>query len=99
MDVENKKSRGPHYKLRPTTTPVAPAANSPQKPEGALATGAGAGMGAGMGAGEGARAQMDTASAPRDPFLRPEQEDDDGYDPYSDRPPAPDPLYQEDPWR
>lgn len=34
-----------------------------------------------------------------DPFIRPAKEDDDGYDPYSDRPPAPEPPYQEDPWR
>ncbi|WP_080800351.1 hypothetical protein [Arabiibacter massiliensis] len=34
-----------------------------------------------------------------DPFLRPEAEDDDGYDPFSDRPPAPEPTFQEDPWR
>ncbi len=25
-------------------------------------------------------------------------EDDDGYDPYSDRPAPPEPLFQEDPW-
>lgn len=34
-----------------------------------------------------------------DPFLRPAAEDDDGYDPFSDRPPAPEPEFQEDPWR
>lgn len=34
-----------------------------------------------------------------DPFVRPEAEDDDGYDPFSDRPPAPEPTFQEDPWR
>lgn len=34
-----------------------------------------------------------------DPFLRPAQEDDDGYDPFSDRPPTPEPTFQEDPWR
>lgn len=34
-----------------------------------------------------------------DPFLRAKTEDDDGYDPYSDRPPTPEPLFQEDPWR
>ncbi|RDB69769.1 hypothetical protein C1875_08975 [Eggerthella lenta] len=34
-----------------------------------------------------------------DPFLRPAQEDDDGYDPFSDRPADPDPAFQEDPWR
>ena len=39
--------------------------------------------------------------APRaaDPFLRPAQEDDDGYDPFSDRPPTPEPPFQKDPWR
>ena len=35
---------------------------------------------------------------PRDPYIRAENEDDDGYDPYSDRPPTPEPLFQEDPW-
>ena len=34
-----------------------------------------------------------------DPFIRPPAEDDDGYDPFSDRPPAPEPAFQEDPWR
>lgn len=34
----------------------------------------------------------------QDPFARAEQEDDDGYDPYSDRPPAPEPVFQRDPW-
>lgn len=33
-----------------------------------------------------------------DPFIRPAKEDDDGYDPFSDRPPAPEPAFQEDPW-
>jgi hypothetical protein len=31
-------------------------------------------------------------------FLRAENEDDDGYDPYSDRRPAPEPLFERDPW-
>lgn len=35
---------------------------------------------------------------PDDPFLRAENEDDDGYDPYSDRPAEREPLFQEDPW-
>ena len=35
---------------------------------------------------------------PRDPFVRAENEDDDGYDPYSDRRPAREPLFQHDPW-
>ena len=31
-------------------------------------------------------------------FLRVENEDDDGYDPYSDRMPDPEPLFERDPW-
>jgi hypothetical protein len=31
-------------------------------------------------------------------FLRAENEDDDGYDPYSDRRPSPEPLFERDPW-
>ena len=31
-------------------------------------------------------------------FLRAENEDDDGYDPYSDRPATPEPLFERDPW-
>lgn len=31
-------------------------------------------------------------------FLRPEREDDDGYDPFSDRPPL-QAAVEEDPWR
>ena len=38
------------------------------------------------------------AKAPRDPFIRAENEDDDGYDPYSDRRPEPEPLFERDPW-
>ena len=34
----------------------------------------------------------------RDPFLRAENEDDDGYDPYSDRPASREPLFERDPW-
>lgn len=44
---------------------------------------------------DGEDAQVDGAS----PFLRPASEDDDGYDPYSDRPADPDPPFQQDPWR
>jgi hypoxanthine-DNA glycosylase len=35
---------------------------------------------------------------PDDPYRRAENEDDDGYDPYSDRPPEADPLFQRNPW-
>lgn len=36
--------------------------------------------------------------APSDPCIRAENEDDDGYDPYSDRRPAPEPMFERDPW-
>ena len=36
--------------------------------------------------------------APADPCIRAENEDDDGYDPYSDRRPAPEPMFERDPW-
>ena len=32
-------------------------------------------------------------------FVRAENEDDDGYDPYSDRPSDPEPQFEEDPWK
>lgn len=38
------------------------------------------------------------ANTKRDPFLRAANEDDDGYDPYSDRVVRESP-YEEDPWR
>lgn len=31
-------------------------------------------------------------------FIRAENEDDDGYDPYSDRRPSSEPLFERDPW-
>ncbi|MDY2625487.1 MAG: hypothetical protein SOV74_04100 [Coriobacteriales bacterium] len=34
---------------------------------------------------------------PASEFIRPENEDDDGYDPYSDRRSEP-PLFERDPW-
>ena len=36
---------------------------------------------------------------PQDEFVRAQNEDDDGYDPYSDRPAPREPLFEEDPWR
>lgn len=33
-----------------------------------------------------------------DPYVRAANEDDDGYDPYSDRPAEREPLFEEDPW-
>lgn len=47
-------------------------------------------------------AKQDTAQAAAqvvDPeFARAENEDDDGYDPYSDRRPVSEPLFERDPW-
>lgn len=45
-----------------------------------------------------ARAERETDEAPADPCIRAENEDDDGYDPYSDRLPDPEPLFERDPW-
>ena len=39
------------------------------------------------------------ASKPRGPYIRAENEDDDGYDPYSDRRPEREPMFEADPWR
>lgn len=72
----------PRYTVRPVTTPVS--GRSGKTDESACTN--------------------DNASGGRvqdriiDPFLRPAAEDDDGYDPFSDRPPAPEPTFQEDPW-
>ena len=44
-------------------------------------------------------AQSEARKTPAtDPFLRAENEDDDGYDPFSDRRPTPEPLFERDPW-
>ena len=44
------------------------------------------------------KAQGRRAAKPKDPFIRAENEDDDGYDPYSDRRPEREPLFERDPW-
>jgi len=42
---------------------------------------------------------QDDADVRIDPsYLRAENEDDDGYDPYSDRPAVSEPLFERDPW-
>ena len=47
-----------------------------------------------------ARKDVDSKKAQvADPeFARAENEDDDGYDPYSDRRPVSEPLFERDPW-
>lgn len=42
--------------------------------------------------------ELRRTARPQDPFIRAENEDDDGYDPYSDRRPDPEPLFERDPW-
>lgn len=49
-------------------------------------------------AGGGKQKGLRKAEVPSDPFIRAENEDDDGYDPYSDRLPEPEPLFERDPW-
>ena len=47
----------------------------------------------------GARHARQGSDQPKDdPFIRAEREDDDGYDPYYDRRPTPEPLFERDPW-
>ncbi|MDP9858932.1 hypothetical protein J2S71_000628 [Olsenella profusa DSM 13989] len=45
----------------------------------------------------GAHATPSTRKPPN-PYLRAENEDDDGYDPFSDRPARHEPLFERDPW-
>ena len=45
------------------------------------------------------KASPKPAPKPRDPYIRAENEDDDGYDPYSDRRPEREPMFEADPWR
>lgn len=82
------------YTVRPVVTPL------PSKAAG----NAGGAPGCLQATGAASPAHRDAAEAGkpeggRDPFLRAATEDDDGYDPFSDRPPAPEPTFQEDPWR
>lgn len=45
------------------------------------------------------KASPKPAPKPRDPYIRAENEDDDGYDPYSDRRSEREPMFEADPWR
>ena len=47
---------------------------------------------------EGVDAAARAAEEERREFIRAENEDDDGYDPYSDRRPVSEPLFERDPW-
>ena len=70
---------------------------SPQTGNGAQAK-AGAGRSNGAGAAGGNPGALSAEEKANKEFIRAENEDDDGYDPYSDRRPAPEPLFERDPW-
>lgn len=106
-------TRDPHARIvvKPLPSQVA-AAKAKAAAESAEAAGGVGAAGVGVGS-AGAKAAGATglvpppSASPRiappcvasdDPFLRAANEDDDGYDPYSDRPAPPEPLFQEDPW-
>ena len=44
------------------------------------------------------KSSRDDKMAQQDSCIRAENEDDDGYDPYSDRLPRHEPMFQRDPW-
>ena len=73
------------YTLKPTTAPLPAAAGS------------GAGRAAGAPDAPGV-ARATGASGVPGAFARAENEDDDGYDPYSDRPAEAESQFQRDPW-
>ena len=87
MCDETKRAEKPEAQAAATAAPQAAAQVKPQgatqvKPQGA------------------ARKDTDSKKAQVvDPeFARAENEDDDGYDPYSDRRPVSEPLFERDPW-
>ena len=77
-----------HYTIKPQVTPLPGKAG--KRPS------AGAGR---QSAKEGAVPGSASEQPANDPFIRAENEDDDGYDPYSDRRPEREPLFEADPWR
>lgn len=76
-----------HYTIKPQVTPLPGKAGKELSAESGRHS-----------AKEGATAGSASEQPVNDPFIRAENEDDDGYDPYSDRPPTPEPLFQENPW-
>ncbi|MEY8460204.1 hypothetical protein AALA69_03635 [Eggerthellaceae bacterium 24-137] len=93
-------TRDPHARIvvKPLPSQVA-AAKAKARAAGAGAASAGVpGASAAAGAAGQARPAAGAAGLAPDPFLRAANEDDDGYDPYSDRPAPREPLFQEDPW-
>ena len=95
-----------YYTLKPQITPLPSVGKGVLPSDGAAAGGAcgaanasatasAAGVSGATPGGPGSNSDQPA----NDPFIRAEAEDDDGYDPYSDRPPTPEPTFQEDPWR
>lgn len=76
-----------HYTIKPQVTPLPGKAGKRQSTEAGPRS-------ADVGTAPGSASEQPA----NDPFIRAENEDDDGYDPYSDRPPTPEPLFQENPW-
>lgn len=76
-----------HYIIKPQVTPLFGKAGKGQSTEAGRRS-------ADVGTAPGSASEQPA----NDPFIRAENEDDDGYDPYSDRPPTPEPLFQENPW-
>ena len=76
-----------HYTIKPQVTPLLGKAGKRPSTEAGRRS-----------AKEGAASGSASDQPENDPFIRAENEDDDGYDPYSDRPPTPEPLFQENPW-
>lgn len=70
-----------NYTLKPVRTPIAPPSSEQAAGDGASPQ----------------RAHADATKLHVDDCIRPESEDDDGYDPYSDRI-EPTPLFERDPW-
>lgn len=77
------RERHSRYTLHPVTTPPSDGCETP---------------GTGNSHETGGRTGEVGMGTDTDAFIRAETEDDDGYDPYSDRP-DPDPSFEEDPWR
>ncbi len=98
MAIDPKHDPHAHFVVKPLPSQVGKGSGDGAGAVSAGAAGAGRGSAAGVAGIPGARAAGAVAAQSDDPFLRAANEDDDGYDPYSDRPAEREPLFQEDPW-
>ena len=76
-----------HYTIKPQVTPLPGKAGKGQSAEAGRRS-----------AKEGTAPESASEQAANAPSIPRENEDEDVYDPYSDRPPTPEPLFQENPW-